>query len=225
MAQRALFWKFIFEAVVAKMLTEAEDAALCNGLLKELCGPPVYCRANLRGEFCSGHLCGLKHLNPESVDESKRLVSVLGKGLGDAPTRGVGKEEDAYVCAICQDVFVDPVTLTCGHSFDRHCLKEHLESKKGCPLCRAPVFLPLPKTCFALRDATLAMHPARATARQDELANMRRSAKEEEEVVLSTTGAKWTVAPAVAVLSACVAARLWPILWSFSVEGLGVFVA
>ena len=43
------------------------------------------------------------------VDESKRLVSVLGKGLGDAPTRGVGKEEDAYVCAICQDVFVDPV--------------------------------------------------------------------------------------------------------------------
>ncbi|KAJ7997473.1 hypothetical protein DPEC_G00229380 [Dallia pectoralis] len=47
---------------------------------------------------------------------------------------------DHLLCSICTDVFTDPVSLSCQHTFCRDCLTESLKaSQKQCPLCRNPV--------------------------------------------------------------------------------------
>uniref|UniRef100_A0A8C5WCV6 Uncharacterized protein n=1 Tax=Leptobrachium leishanense TaxID=445787 RepID=A0A8C5WCV6_9ANUR len=55
----------------------------------------------------------------------------LGSGLGDELT-----------CSICLNMYMDPVTLTCGHSFCRTCIVDVLDTQNGsgaykCPECRA----------------------------------------------------------------------------------------
>ncbi|KAL4429084.1 hypothetical protein ABPG74_022170 [Tetrahymena malaccensis] len=42
-------------------------------------------------------------------------------------------------CIICQDIFYQPVTLPCGHSYCRPCIKESLLNKPLCPVCRNPM--------------------------------------------------------------------------------------
>ena len=63
-----------------------------------------------------------------------------------AAPRSVGvhaMEDDldpAFECTVCTDLFLDPVTAPCGHSFCRRCLARSLDHKPECPLCRAQVF-------------------------------------------------------------------------------------
>lgn len=42
-------------------------------------------------------------------------------------------------CPICFEIFTDPVTLECGHSYCLQCIKDHLKRtvRKKCPQCRA----------------------------------------------------------------------------------------
>lgn len=45
-------------------------------------------------------------------------------------------------CSICFDIFTDPVTLTCGHSYCMKCLEDCLRGKaktKDCPSCRGKI--------------------------------------------------------------------------------------
>ncbi|KAK6300488.1 hypothetical protein J4Q44_G00285860 [Coregonus suidteri] len=46
-------------------------------------------------------------------------------------------------CSICFDIFTDPVTLTCGHSYCMKCLDDYLRGKangkKECPQCRGKI--------------------------------------------------------------------------------------
>uniref|UniRef100_A0A8C5Q032 Uncharacterized protein n=1 Tax=Leptobrachium leishanense TaxID=445787 RepID=A0A8C5Q032_9ANUR len=49
---------------------------------------------------------------------------------------------DELTCSICLNIYTDPVTLTCGHSFCRTCIEDAIEAKEGpgahkCPECRA----------------------------------------------------------------------------------------
>ncbi|XP_060928661.1 E3 ubiquitin-protein ligase TRIM35-like [Limanda limanda] len=48
------------------------------------------------------------------------------------------RSEVDFCCSICQDVFRDPVVLSCSHSFCRDCLKSWWKDKavKECPLCK-----------------------------------------------------------------------------------------
>ena len=39
-------------------------------------------------------------------------------------------------CSVCQDIFTDPVSLTCGHSFCRECVTGSPE-QRACPCCQA----------------------------------------------------------------------------------------
>lgn len=41
-------------------------------------------------------------------------------------------------CIICYEIFDSPVTIGCGHTFCRDCLRNTLNSKPACPHCRAP---------------------------------------------------------------------------------------
>ena len=37
-------------------------------------------------------------------------------------------------CAVCLDIFDDPVTITCGHTFCRGCIR--CGYNQNCPLCK-----------------------------------------------------------------------------------------
>lgn len=39
-------------------------------------------------------------------------------------------------CAVCQDIYINPIILNCSHSFCKFCLYRWLSKKPGCPQCR-----------------------------------------------------------------------------------------
>ncbi|XP_015252015.1 PREDICTED: tripartite motif-containing protein 47-like [Cyprinodon variegatus] len=49
--------------------------------------------------------------------------------------------DENFWCCICQDVFVEPVTLPCGHNFCRACIEKHLDlsPRCQCPICNERV--------------------------------------------------------------------------------------
>uniref|UniRef100_H3A4Q8 Tripartite motif containing 35 n=1 Tax=Latimeria chalumnae TaxID=7897 RepID=H3A4Q8_LATCH len=53
--------------------------------------------------------------------------------------RSAGSMEDEITCSVCQELFKDPVTLSCGHNFCRECVCEYWKEKtsQSCPICRA----------------------------------------------------------------------------------------
>lgn len=48
--------------------------------------------------------------------------------------------EKALTCHLCCEIYVNPVLLSCRHSFCRECYEEYRETKKSlkCPLCMKP---------------------------------------------------------------------------------------
>ena len=45
-----------------------------------------------------------------------------------------------FECALCLRLFYEPISLACGHTYCRECLKAALKAKLSCPICRAPLF-------------------------------------------------------------------------------------
>ena len=62
---------------------------------------------------------------------------------------GIEKEwkqiEEEITCSICGDLFTDPKTIPCLHTFCKQCIEKSIESNKKmastvcCPLCRTPL--------------------------------------------------------------------------------------
>ncbi|XP_073698282.1 nuclear factor 7, ovary-like [Garra rufa] len=48
------------------------------------------------------------------------------------------QSEDDCICPVCRDIFMDPVLLSCGHSFCKECLQQFWRTKtiQECPVCR-----------------------------------------------------------------------------------------
>ncbi|KAM9857309.1 E3 ubiquitin-protein ligase TRIM11-like [Aulostomus maculatus] len=50
------------------------------------------------------------------------------------------QSEDSVLCAICLDVFTDPVTTSCGHNFCKSCITAHWNTddqyQYQCPMCK-----------------------------------------------------------------------------------------
>uniref|UniRef100_A0A8C6WUR8 E3 ubiquitin-protein ligase TRIM39-like n=1 Tax=Neogobius melanostomus TaxID=47308 RepID=A0A8C6WUR8_9GOBI len=46
--------------------------------------------------------------------------------------------EDQFLCSICLEVFTDPVTTSCGHSFCKTCIDKHWDNsvQYRCPVCK-----------------------------------------------------------------------------------------
>ncbi|XP_074485927.1 E3 ubiquitin-protein ligase TRIM21-like [Sebastes fasciatus] len=48
------------------------------------------------------------------------------------------QSEDQFLCSICLDVFIDPVSTPCGHTFCKNCITEHWNTSDRCqcPMCK-----------------------------------------------------------------------------------------
>uniref|UniRef100_H2ZU09 Uncharacterized protein n=1 Tax=Latimeria chalumnae TaxID=7897 RepID=H2ZU09_LATCH len=65
-----------------------------------------------------------------------------------------GSLEDEVTCSVCQELFKDPVTLSCGHNFCQECVREYWKGKtsQSCPVCRADSATSDLKTNHTLRN-------------------------------------------------------------------------
>ncbi|OQR85000.1 hypothetical protein ACHHYP_12473 [Achlya hypogyna] len=68
-------------------------------------------------------------------------------------------------CAVCLEPFASPVSLYCGHTFDRECLVELVDSP--CPICRQSLVLAnvalQPKNAL-IQQVVIAFHSAGSAA-------------------------------------------------------------
>ncbi|XP_026023029.1 tripartite motif-containing protein 35-like [Astatotilapia calliptera] len=70
------------------------------------------------------------------------IVFVFLKGETETDASFTGKmslrSEEDFLCPVCQEVFTDPVVLSCSHSFCKDCLQKWWSGKKtcDCPCCK-----------------------------------------------------------------------------------------
>ncbi|XP_032394463.1 zinc-binding protein A33 [Etheostoma spectabile] len=77
--------------------------------------------------------------------------------------------EEDLTCPICCDIFMDPVLLSCSHSFCRSCLKRYWETGlRECPVCRKRASKAGPATNLALRNVCEALLTARRNSVMEE---------------------------------------------------------
>jgi hypothetical protein len=47
--------------------------------------------------------------------------------------------EGQLQCAVCNEVFVEAVSINCGHTFCSYCIGQWKKKKNNCPVCRADI--------------------------------------------------------------------------------------
>jgi len=47
--------------------------------------------------------------------------------------------ENQLMCVVCSEVFVNAVSINCGHTFCDYCITEWKKKKNNCPVCRANI--------------------------------------------------------------------------------------
>jgi len=83
--------------------------------------------------------------------ESKLSSLQIGEGSQQAGASGGGElfqdmmdnfrelAETQLQCAVCNELFVDAVSVNCGHTFCSYCIAEWRKKKNNCPVCRAKI--------------------------------------------------------------------------------------
>lgn len=58
----------------------------------------------------------------------------------DTPKEDVLEEDipEDLKCIICMDLFLNPVVVSCGHTFCKICVQDLIRDKPSCPVCRTP---------------------------------------------------------------------------------------
>ena len=71
-------------------------------------------------------------------------------------------------CSVCFQLFYQPITLGCGHTFCKECLARAVQHQPQCPLCRIPVALDVPtaKTSTILSNIIEKYYPQSIRDRQ-----------------------------------------------------------
>lgn len=73
----------------------------------------------------------------QEIDElTKKLATLKEERIYTLSDEISGKDGDLYTCPVLKEIMVYPITLFCGHTFERHAIREHIENTKQCPLCR-----------------------------------------------------------------------------------------
>lgn len=112
------------------------------------------------------YLCTKQSPNSEDVWTHIDLLLQITPDMASAPTSTTGPLKTHLKCSICMDIFEDPVTTACGHSFCQKCLAFNLEYyDRACPLCKR--FLnKSPDVNIVLRDIAQLL---KETLKNDEL--------------------------------------------------------
>ncbi|KAJ2081503.1 E3 ubiquitin ligase [Coemansia sp. RSA 988] len=84
-------------------------------------------------------------------------VAAQQADLVAAETR-IAQVAEALQCAVCLELFSQPHSLACGHTFCQGCLQEWLQQRRQCPTCRASVSQ-RPVVAFAAQDAVRCLAP------------------------------------------------------------------
>ncbi|XP_064495960.1 LOW QUALITY PROTEIN: tripartite motif-containing protein 5-like [Pseudopipra pipra] len=82
--------------------------------------------------------------------------------------------KDGLTCSICLDIYRNPMSLGCGHSFCKECIEGTEKCQQGpsqCPLCLYPTGpRPAMKTCLtckaSLCQAHLSKHSTKNTQKK-----------------------------------------------------------
>ncbi|KAM9425137.1 E3 ubiquitin-protein ligase TRIM39-like isoform 2-T2 [Pholidichthys leucotaenia] len=82
---------------------------------------------------------------------ARRMRSIPNEATISASVSESGLLEEHITCCICKEVFENPVTTPCGHSFCAECLQTVLQLSPSCPLCNAYIHK-IPGVNIALRD-------------------------------------------------------------------------
>ncbi|XP_048051566.1 bifunctional apoptosis regulator-like isoform X2 [Megalobrama amblycephala] len=95
------------------------------------------------------------------------ICSAQRKRLMESEDPSAGLSTSEFTCHCCYEVLVDPTTLTCGHSFCRHCLATWWAStiRTDCPECQA-IWQGFPKVNILLRDAVEKLFAADVSRRK-----------------------------------------------------------
>ncbi|XP_050330739.1 E3 ubiquitin-protein ligase RNFT1 isoform X2 [Bactrocera neohumeralis] len=79
----------------------------------------------------------------ELADRGKTLKKSFNSLLKDVNKFGKPEKDNfdtsEELCAICQDAYVSPVVLECGHIFCDSCVTTWFKREQTCPMCRAKV--------------------------------------------------------------------------------------
>ncbi|XP_068128725.1 E3 ubiquitin/ISG15 ligase TRIM25-like isoform X2 [Hyperolius riggenbachi] len=83
-----------------------------------------------------GQLCSIQ----AAEEEVERAISLEGAG-GSPRLSEMASLREELLCSICLNIYKDPVTLKCGHSFCNVCVDAALNAQEGyegysCPECR-----------------------------------------------------------------------------------------
>ena len=102
---------------------------------------------------------------------------------------GSGDLESELECPLCMQIFYEPATVACGHSFCRSCLCSALDyanngqSSQACPLCRTPLHMEAANcpTTNVLERLIANHFPEQLKARQNAMKEIHSKAKGDNE--------------------------------------------
>ncbi|KAF2897035.1 hypothetical protein ILUMI_09151 [Ignelater luminosus] len=82
------------------------------------------------------------------IENSSSKISVvvnnrsLKRRLSNEPStesNSLESLEDELQCAICKEMFINPVTLSCTHTFCKYCIERWRQNHFHCPICRCKI--------------------------------------------------------------------------------------
>ncbi len=79
-----------------------------------------------------------------AAETAAAIATTTAAAIAAALTAAAATREQNWKCSICFDVFNNPTSLSCGHTFCHKCIKTALEMKEECPNCRAKIPRTLP---------------------------------------------------------------------------------
>lgn len=59
--------------------------------------------------------------------------------LPEKPPSHVELEDDDLTCSVCMELFLEPVTLKCAHTFCKFCIDRWKKNNSLCPICRVKI--------------------------------------------------------------------------------------
>jgi len=108
-------------------------------------------------ELLGSNLNAMKHRKHSKGPSDSPCASTSSPGMNDAQKPSSDGNifddmmsnfkdmlENELQCSICNEVYVFPQTVECGHTYCEHCIRSWMNKKMNCPECRAKISKPIP---------------------------------------------------------------------------------